>query len=295
MRLDLASRTAAKLQAIIEKLTDAVLALNADFAIDFTNPAAERMFGPETELKGHHASELLLTSSGKPVALDQLQLELLPRWIEGRGVRGDGSTFMAEWCFSTIGPDAGVLVVRDVTRLKAELAALRSKALHDPLTGLANRDLFIDRLEQAIADSKRSRSVKAVMVIDLNDFKVINDTFGHAAGDQVLTTIARRLKSSLRATDTVARLGGDEFGILLSGNTSKEYAMSVANKVSAALSDPIEVNGRRASTSGSIGVALCGAGDGPISSLLDRADSAMYIAKRNKTLIAFGEKTVEAS
>lgn len=280
---------AGRLQAIVEKLTDAVLTLNSDLLVEMANPAAERMFGPDADLKGRPAGELLTTTGGRPIALDQVQLELLPRWIDGRGVRADRSTFSAEWCFSSLGPDAGVLVVRDVTRLKAELAALRSKALHDALTGLANRELFIDRLEQAVADSKRSRSVKAVMVVDLNDFKLINDTLGHAAGDQVLKAVAHRLKSSLRATDTVARLGGDEFGILLSGNTSREYAMSVAEKLATALGDPIQVNGREASTSGSIGVALYATGDGTVSSLLDRADGAMYHAKRNHSRIAFGD------
>lgn len=289
VRFDLAARMAAKLQAIVEKLTDAVLAVNAELVVDFANPAAERMFGPDAELKGRQATELLTTMGGKPISLEQMQLELLPRWIDGRGVRADGSTFVAEWCFSSLGPDAGVLIVRDVTRLKAELAALRSKALHDPLTGLANRELFVDRLEQAIADSKRSKASRAVMVIDLDDFKEINDTYGHAAGDRVLKAVANRLKSTLRATDTVARLGGDEFGILLSGNTSKDYALSVANKLAATLSEPVEVNGRQAATSGSIGVALYTPGDGSISSLLDRADAAMYVAKRNHTRITFGE------
>lgn len=280
---------AVRLQAIVEKLTDAVLTLNSDLLIEMANPAAERMFGPDADLRGQPASRLLTTTGGKPIALDQVQLELLPRWIDGRGIRTDGSTFTAEWCFSSLGPDAGVLVVRDVTRLKAELAALRSKALHDPLTGLANRELFIDRLDQAIADSKRTRSVKAVMVVDLDDFKMINDSYGHAAGDQVLKEVANRLKSSLRATDTVARLGGDEFGILLSGNTSQEYAMSVATKLGLALGDPIHVNGGEASTSGSIGVALYNAGEGTVATLLDRADAAMYFAKRNRTRIALGE------
>ncbi|HVH63684.1 MAG TPA: sensor domain-containing diguanylate cyclase [Candidatus Dormibacteraeota bacterium] len=293
VRLDLAARMAAKLQAIVEKLTDAVLSVNADLIVDFANPAAERMFGADAELKGRHATDLLTTMGGKPIALDQLQLELLPRWIEGRGLRADGSTFAAEWIFSGLGPDAGVLIVRDVTRLKAELAALRTKALHDALTGLANRELFIDRLEQAIADSKRSKASRAVMVIDLNDFKEINDTHGHAAGDRVLKAVAHRLKSTLRATDTVARLGGDEFGILLSGNTSKEYAMSVAGKLAAALAEPVEVNGREASTSGSIGVALYASGDGSVASLLDRADAAMYVAKRNQSRITFGESAAK--
>lgn len=285
---------APRLQAIVEKLTDAVLTVNSDLEIDFANPAADRMFGPDEDLKGLRVGDLLTTAGGKPIVLQQLQLELLPRWIEGRGVRVDGTTFIAEWCFSSLGPEAGVVVVRDVTRLKAELAALRSKALHDPLTGLANRELFIDRLEQAIADSKRSKASRAVMVIDLNDFKAINDGHGHAAGDHVLKTVASRLRTTLRATDTVARLGGDEFGILLSGNTSRNYALSVAEKLAAALAEPIPLHKRTIATSGSIGVALYGPGDGGVSAVLDRADSAMYSAKRRQIRIDFGESERQA-
>lgn len=119
------------------------------------------------------------------------------------------------------------------------------------------------------------------MVLDLNEFKSVNDRFGHAAGDLMLRTVAARLRQSLRATDTVARLGGDEFGVLLAGATSEESALAVANKLNASLLEPMTINDRELLVTASIGLALTPADGVRAKTLLSRADAAMYYAKRH--------------
>jgi diguanylate cyclase (GGDEF)-like protein/PAS domain S-box-containing protein len=285
------AKTAAKLQAIVEKLTDAVLSVTADLRVETANPAADRMFGRDGELRGESVRELLVGSSGGPAALEFPRLNGLPHWTEGRSVRQDGTTFFVEWCLSSIGQDSALVVVRDITRRKSVMAALRSKALTDPLTKLHNRAVFLDRLEHAVADQKRSGATRAVLMIDMNGFKAINYTHGHLVGDEVLREVARRLRHALRATDTVARLGGDEFGILLAGHTSTAHAIGVARKIETCLRSPVTVDRLSVHIGSSIGLALCPDDGCNIEDLLEHADEAMYFAKRNDTGVSRLETT----
>ncbi len=153
---------------------------------------------------------------------------------------------------------------------------LERRALHDPLTGLANRTLLRDRLEHALA--RRNQQV-AVLFVDLDDFKSVNDTFGHHAGDALLTSVAESIRRTVRAADTVARLGGDEFAVLVDQEASIEGASELANRVLAAIAAPIEVAGRQRSTSGSIGIAVGASGVTTAEALMREADIAMYVAK----------------
>lgn len=162
---------------------------------------------------------------------------------------------------------------------RRERAALKA-ALHDPLTGLANRTLFDDRLEHALAQAKRHGRKMAVMFIDLDGFKAINDTRGHEAGDQVLIGVAERLVGMTRADDTVARLGGDEFLYLVSELSSAEAAARVARKVSDGVCAPLPIPcGDPIAVLCSLGVALYPADGRTVSELVQRADEAMYRAK----------------
>jgi diguanylate cyclase (GGDEF)-like protein/PAS domain S-box-containing protein len=171
-------------------------------------------------------------------------------------------------------------IARDVTALKVKEAVLSHRALHDPLTGLANRVLLLDRLEHALARARRHPSYLAVLYLDLDRFKTVNDNLGHEIGDRLLSMVAHRLEVTIRPSDSVARLGGDEFAAVLPDLRDPEEALQIARRLLAAVADPIDLGeGQQLVTTVSIGVA--GGGDGAASGaeLLRRADFAMYAAK----------------
>lgn len=158
---------------------------------------------------------------------------------------------------------------------------LRQQTLHDSLTGLPNRVLMLDRLEQAIAKGRRSRRRVAVLFIDLDGFKLINDRYGHQIGDDVLSVVADRLRSVLRPGDTLARLGGDEFVVLCEELDDATKAEAVAARMTEVLTAPFRLaNGRYVPLSASIGVAFADEGGSRLESILGAADAAMYLAKR---------------
>ncbi len=171
-----------------------------------------------------------------------------------------------------------VMNARDVTervRLEEELT---HQAYHDGLTGVANRALFRDRLDQAIAHSTRTRATFSVLIVDLDGFKGVNDSLGHDAGDELLTAVARRFEEALRPGDTIARFGGDEFGLLLDG-ADEEQATAVGRRLLEHISRPLEVAGHQRAHGGSIGVAVYPRDGDRAEDLVRRADVAMYAAK----------------
>jgi diguanylate cyclase (GGDEF)-like protein len=156
----------------------------------------------------------------------------------------------------------------------------RYKAFHDSLTGLPNRALFLDRLQQALDRSSRDRVPRAVLFVDLDDFKIINDSLGHKFGDELLKVAADRLRACLRPADTAARLGGDEFVILIDGVSSVGDAIHVAERIAAALGEPIELGERQVVVRTSVGIALSEDHDSQPGVILRNADVAMYEAKK---------------
>ncbi len=175
-------------------------------------------------------------------------------------------------------PSSFVATVQDVTEEVAATEALAFQAMHDPLTGLPNRALFLDRLEVELAHSVRSGSDLAVMFLDLDRFKVINDGMGHHAGDELLKALADRLLGVVRAGETVARLGGDEFTFIFHDVRGPHSAPKIAERILGALSEPIEIEGREVVVTGSIGIVLPGPGaDAGV--VLRDADAGMYLAK----------------
>lgn len=157
---------------------------------------------------------------------------------------------------------------------------LRHQAFHDPLTGLANRAFFLEELAHTIARLGRTDRVAAVLMVDLDGFKVLNDTLGHAAGDEVLTEAARTLQTCVREGDVVARLGGDEFAILLGDLLDLSEARAVAERIETTLAEPIEVVGTRVPLSASVGIASGSGNSTTADRLMREADVAMYAAKR---------------
>ncbi|HYZ81294.1 MAG TPA: EAL domain-containing protein, partial [Solirubrobacteraceae bacterium] len=172
-----------------------------------------------------------------------------------------------------------VLMVRDVTRRRQMEAELRHQALHDPLTGLANRTLFEDRVSRALHRAVRSGRSVAVMYLDVDGFKTINDSMGHGAGDELLRTVAARIDESLRGADAAARLGGDEFACLVEDLEDRGDALMVARRLSAALSRPTAVQDRSITVRASIGVAFASATGIDAEQLIRNADLAMYKTK----------------
>ncbi len=169
---------------------------------------------------------------------------------------------------------------RDRADSAQTLGVLRQRSLHDPLTGLPNRTLLRERLEQAVARASRSHEVVAVLFVDLDRFKRVNDRFGHHAGDRLLVAVAERLRRVLRAGDTLARLSGDEFVIICEGLDRSELAEHVAARVAEALAPTFALNGETVQITASVGVAFCGPAEEMPETLLRDADFAMYEAKQ---------------
>lgn len=180
-----------------------------------------------------------------------------------------------------LGPGSVALFLRDVTRERDQSRSMLRDALHDPLTGLTNRTLFLQVAGMALANRGRRSDSVAVMFIDLDDFKTTNDVYGHAAGDQLLKAVADRLPSAVRAGDVIARLGGDEFAVLLTDIVGAEDVALIAARVREVLAEPFDLGGVAVTLTASIGATMADADDTEADALLRRADHAMYEVKRS--------------
>jgi diguanylate cyclase (GGDEF)-like protein/PAS domain S-box-containing protein len=216
--------------------------------------------------------------------LDRLRRQLsLGKPFEGEIVnyRKDGSEYVIEWYIVPLRNDAGEIThwmasQRDVTERKILEEKLRFQALHDPLTNLPNRSLFMDRLEHALSLADRNRRLSAVLFVDLDDFKVVNDSLGHEAGDDLLVQVAKRLRTNLRSEDTVARFGGDEFGILLEDVPGPSYVTDLAERIIERLRETFILEGRELTITCSIGIVLAASSKNSAREALRNADFSMY-------------------
>jgi len=200
-------------------------------------------------------------------------------WLQ----RADGTTVAVEVTATACEAGGRTLAqwnFRDVTDRKEAESRIRYLALHDPLTGLPNRAAFFDRLGVALADARRTGSKVAALAVDLDHFKAVNDTHGHIVGDRLLETVARRLLSCLRETDTAARIGGDEFVVALSDIATHHDAEKVAAKLLARLGQPFLIEGETLRISASIGISVCPDDGSDAHALVRAADTAMYRAKK---------------
>jgi diguanylate cyclase (GGDEF)-like protein/PAS domain S-box-containing protein len=265
------------------------------------NESAARMNGyAREELIGQPIS--ILTGEPETHAdvaeyVDQLRQEAMIS-AEAVHYRKDGSAFPMEFSTAIITLGGRELILgidRDITERKRLEESLAHQAVHDPLTDLPNRTLFRNRLEQAIIDSHRKGSSVALLLMDLNRFKEVNDTFGHHVGDALLVELARRVRLRVRESDTVARIGGDEFAVLMPA-TNHAGASLVTRKIIEALGAPFEVDERRFELGASIGCALYPEHGTDAAVLLRHADAAMYTAKRTHVSCAvYGAEHAEAS
>jgi diguanylate cyclase (GGDEF)-like protein/PAS domain S-box-containing protein len=276
-----------KLSGALEQIADSVMITDRNGGIEYVNPAFERSTGyTRAEALGQTPR---ITKSGKQGAGFYKKLwqtilagEVFSEVLVNR--RKDGSLYYEEKTITPLKDIDGrithfIATGKDVTERMQTQERLEFMAQHDALTALPNRALFMDRLRQALARARWHRRIVAVLFVDMDRFKTINDTLGHEAGDELLQRLGERFNGSVREGDTVARFGGDEFVILLDDVASENDIRNVAQKVLDALAPPFEVGGQRLFITASIGVSLAPNDGEDSGTLLKNADIAMYRAK----------------
>jgi diguanylate cyclase (GGDEF)-like protein/PAS domain S-box-containing protein len=276
---------------VLDHVADGIVTVSNDGVIESFNRAATSLFGySEQEAVGEAFAIMLAPEFRAFASPDQLSEHLhAKRAQDGTtaelvGCRQDGSRFPIELDLSSMQlgrRELHIACIRDISERQAYTESLTHMALHDNLTGLPNGVLFRDRAEHAVRAAIRSREPLALLVMDLDGFKSVNDNLGHQNGDVLLKLVADRLCGCLRDGDTVARLGGDEFGILPIGGTDVAGAATIAWKIEQALKAPFVVEGRHCEVRGSLGIALVPEHGEEVLDLLRRADLAMYDAKRS--------------
>jgi diguanylate cyclase (GGDEF)-like protein/PAS domain S-box-containing protein len=272
--------------SLIANASDVIMIVGADGVLRFASPAAERTLGLKPEqMTGRSLPELWAGEDGEKLRAFLAEVAATPAGtvgpVELRIERG-AKRCVIESVGSNLTHDPAVqglaLNFRDISERKALEEQLRQLAFHDPLTLLANRNLFRDRVQHALTLAQRGQSCVAVMFLDLDNFKNINDSLGHDAGDALLQAVAQRIVKTTRSSDTVARLGGDEFAVLVEGLARLTEVERMADALIGALDLPFTLDGIEVRVAASIGVAFSAIGAGA-ETLLSNADIAMYHAK----------------
>jgi diguanylate cyclase (GGDEF)-like protein/PAS domain S-box-containing protein len=283
------ARGEARFRTLVHHSSDVITLTDADLAISYQTPSIARLLGyPAEELVGTSLADLVHPEDRLALhtAHDETITGVRADTVSSLRLRHrDGSWRHVQSVHTNLlgDPDVGAVVVttRDVTAQKQLEAQLQHNAFHDALTGLANRALFTDRLAHALARTDRGDDPVAVLFIDLDDFKAVNDGSGHGAGDRLLTDVADRLRRVLRPGDTIARLGGDEFAVLIEDAGDARQAEATAERLLAALAAPFPApeGTEDLRVSASVGIATGQAGRQDAAELLRHADVAMYAAK----------------
>jgi diguanylate cyclase (GGDEF)-like protein/PAS domain S-box-containing protein len=278
-----AEETLRKQSAAMTASMDGIGIVNDRLEFTVVNDALAKLYGyvdPQSMI-GLHLNALY-----EPATYERFSSTILPivhqrgRWRgEAPGLRHDGLTFPQEISISAIEGGGLVCVVRDITERTYAEEQIKHLAYHDALTGLPNRLLFKDRLTVAISHAQRERTRLAVLFLDLDRFKVINDSLGHNIGDQLLQAVSGRVQSCVRESDTVARLGGDEFTVLALHLPHGEDAALVAQKIIDAVRYPFQIEGREFFMTTSIGISLYPEDGVDAETLIKNSDTAMYQAK----------------
>ena len=273
-------------RAIFDSAAEGIMLLDADLRIVQVNPAFSEITGYMAEEVVGRTPSMLGSGRHDPAFFGDLLATLLAtgRWQgEVWNRRKDGDLYVQWMSAVRIGevdaPEGFVATMTDITSRKQTEEKLRFRANHDALTGLPNRRLFEDRLQSAIASALRHGERFALMLVDLDRFKGVNDRFGHLAGDALLVEVGRRLQRCVRASDTVARLGGDEFAVILGEVGGREDAVEVAARICASMAEPFELGEGVAQIGASVGIALGPQDDADAEELQRRADAALYTVK----------------
>ncbi len=286
-----------RLRAIMNSVVDGILTITADGRIESCNHAAADMFGyPEPDMQDRHLKDLIPEVAAMDSAgiLSVRGMATMPNehTVEVQGKRRDGTTFpielsVTESDLQDSGNQGGtanaghafIATVRDITLRKENEELIRYQATHDALTDLPNRSVFDAKLEDCLDMAARTGERLAVLFLDLDRFKMVNDTLGHSVGDALLVELGKRLRSCLRETDIVARMGGDEFILVLRNLSSRSDATHKANQILSAIQPPFNLEGNELHVTASIGISMY-PDDGKTSEhLLKMADLALYRAK----------------
>ncbi len=284
-----------KLSQVVEQSPTMVIITDLNGVIEYVNPFFSKV-------TGYAAGEVIGTSFQTfqlhGIAQEEYrklwqQLEAGEDWHgEVHNKRKNGSSYWERVLISPLRDRQGeicnyISIREDISAHKEYEQQLQHQATHDALTGLVNRSLLKDRITQAAHQAQRNSKAAAVLLLDLDGFKAINDTLGHSVGDELLCEAAARLKKTVRETDTVARLGGDEFVVLLTEVTSLEGVAVIAEKILTCLNKPFHLAGQQLALSASIGISLCPQDADDSDNLIRFADIAMYQAKKKKGCFSF--------
>jgi diguanylate cyclase (GGDEF)-like protein/PAS domain S-box-containing protein len=277
-------------QAIWDACSDVVVVVDDQGLIQYVNPAAQHVFGVgPSKLTGASLARLQPPEPRSDAASTLIDEALANRRLglsvtgESLGWHAEGRPLPLEVTFSTVLLEGQRMVVgflRDITERKESEQRIRYMAGHDALTGLPNRVLLKDRLTQAIADARRRNLSVWVAFLDIDRFKLINDSLGHAAGDVLLTTVAGRLRSALREGDTVARLGGDEFVLVLTEHAPGSLTPPVVERVMRSVEQPLSTHGHELLPTCSMGISVFPSDGDDAGTLIEHADITMYRAKQ---------------
>jgi len=284
-----------KLSLAVEQSPAAVLITDPAGRVEYVNPKFTSVTGYTLEEAQARTPSLLKSEEMSEEAYRDLldRLSSAEEWHgEIRSRRKNGGRYWELMSISpVVGPDGAithyVAVKEDISDRKDYEAQLEYLSTHDELTGLANRALLSDRLEQSIHYAQRSERQVAVLLLDLDRFKFINDSLGHDFGDRLLCEVARRLAESVREADTVARLGGDEFVLLLTEMAGTKDAGLVANKILRQLAEPYRLDGREINLTASLGISLYPRDGLDVATLIRNADTAMYQSKRDGSTFSY--------
>jgi diguanylate cyclase (GGDEF)-like protein/PAS domain S-box-containing protein len=298
LRVELAEQTLnrrsdERLSSLIKHSSDVICVVDAEARVRYVSPSIREALGHDPEaVTGSELLEVVHPDDAVRiralVASIAVQPAGHPARVEFRIGHRDGSWRDVEALASNLVADESVggivLNIRDVSERKAFQDELEHQAFHDTLTGLPNRALFRNRVEHALVGRRRDTLPVAALFLDVDDFKLVNDTLGHAAGDEVLQEVGRRLEDSMRPVDTAARLGGDEFAILIRDSESELHSIEIASRVMASLKAPVSLADRDVTLAVSVGIAFSDQhmiASSDADELLRNADAAMYMAKEN--------------
>jgi diguanylate cyclase (GGDEF)-like protein/PAS domain S-box-containing protein len=279
-----------RIQLQVEQTPVAIVAWNLDGRITEWNPAAARLFGfSKSEMVGQPTSRLVPQGSARVDPFrDDARAALTstnpPVRYSSENVTKNGRRVTCEWLVSALVDEThsvtGFLGIAEDVAGRAAIRRLEDLAYQDPITGIANRRAFDERLGAMLEARRRRNDALAVLYVDLDEFKSINDLHGHAIGDRVLAAIGLRLQVCVRENDMVARIGGDEFGVLLTQLASEGYAEEVAARIIDSLGRPLDAGEMSFLVRASVGIAQYPADGTDAASLVQKADAAMYRAKQ---------------
>lgn len=298
-RTEILNRTKKEIELILHSSQDAIIGIDSEGNINLSNPKALNLLGySRRDLIGkHHAviqfteSELAFYDAATSTIGRTLKEGIPSSSYEENFWKRDGSSIQVEYNVAPLIDDGmikgAVMVFRDITERKKQMKQLEQLASYDHLTGVANRALFIELLKKSVARASRTKTKVAVLYLDLNDFKPINDNYGHRMGDLLLKGFTERVRGSLRLYDTLARMGGDEFIILAENIQGRADCEVLIERLHTLMKTPFVIEGNEFVVSSSVGVSIFPDDATDLDSLISHADSAMYLCKRERSSFRF--------